>query len=70
MTQKGDAKFKEKLTCGLKNDIWNLVIGIWLIFMRAAESLKLYTSMGSFCPKHIKFHMKKYKRVMSHDTEE
>ena len=25
MTLKGDAKFKEKLTRGLKNDIWNLV---------------------------------------------
>ena len=26
--------------------------------------------MGSFCPKHSKFQMKKYKRVMSHHTEE
>ena len=25
MTLKGDAKFKRKLTCGLKNDIRNLV---------------------------------------------
>ena len=25
MTLKGDAKFKEKLTCGLKNDLNNLV---------------------------------------------
>ena len=25
MTMKGDAKFKRKLTCGLKNDIRNLV---------------------------------------------
>ena len=25
MTLKGDAKFKRKLTCGLKNDIKNLV---------------------------------------------
>ena len=25
MTLKGDAKFKEKLTCGLKNDIRNLI---------------------------------------------
>ena len=25
MTLKGDAKFKEKLTCGLKNNIRNLV---------------------------------------------
>ena len=25
MTLKGDAKFKEKMTCGLKNDLRNLV---------------------------------------------
>ena len=24
MTLKSDAKFEEKLTCGLKNDLWNL----------------------------------------------
>ena len=26
MTLKSDAKFKEKLTCGFKYDMWNLVI--------------------------------------------
>ena len=26
MTLKGDAKFKEKLTCGFNNDLWNLVM--------------------------------------------
>ena len=40
-----------------------------LIFMWAVDSLKICTLMGSFCPKHTKFEMKKYKRVMSHDTK-
>ena len=39
---KGDAKFKWKLTHGLK---WP---GIWLIFMRAVESLKMYTRWVPF----------------------
>ena len=38
--------------------------------MREVASLKNWTLMGSFCPKHIKLEMKKYRRVMSHDTEE
>ena len=53
MTSKGDAKFKGKLTCVLKNDIRN-----WLIFMQAIESLKMYSLLGSFCSKHIKFRWK------------
>ena len=65
MTLKGVAKFKRKLTCGLKNDIRNLVN-----FMRAVESLKIYTLIGPFCPKHTNIQVKKYGRVMSHDTEE
>ena len=67
MALKGDAKFKGKLTYGLKNNIKNFVN---LIFMQALESLKNCTLTGSFCPKHIKIQMKKYRRVMSHDTEE
>ena len=39
ITLKSDAKFEEKLTCGLEN------------FTRALESLKIGTSMGSFYPK-------------------
>ena len=31
--------------------------------MRAAESLKICTLMGSFWPKHIKIYVKKYRRV-------
>ena len=65
MTLKGNAKFKEKATCGLKNHIRNLVN-----FVQADESLKICTLIGSFCPKHIKIQMIKYKRVLFHDTEE
>ena len=59
MTLKGDAKFKGKLICGLKEDIK----GIWLIFIRAVESLKICTLVCSFCPKHIKIQIKKYRRI-------
>ena len=38
--------------------------------MRAVESLKYCSLMGSFCPVHIKFQVKNYKRVMCHNTEE
>ena len=38
--------------------------------MRAAESLKTCTLIGSFCRKHVKIQMKKYRTVMFHDTEE
>ena len=47
MTLKGAAKFKQKLSCGLKNDIRNLVN-----FMRAVESPKIGTLIGSVCPKY------------------
>ena len=38
--------------------------------MRAGKSLKICTLIGYFCPKHIKIWMKKYRRVIFHDTEE
>ena len=34
---------------------WKMTYGIWFIFMRAVESLKICTLMGYFCWKHIKF---------------
>ena len=49
---------------------WKMSQKIWLIFLRAVESLKICTLMGSFCTKHIKFLLKKYRRFMSHDNEE
>ena len=62
MTLKVDAKLKGKLTRGLKNDLRNLV--------NFHASLKICTLIGSFCPKYIKFQMRKDKRVMYHDNEE
>ena len=42
----------------------------WWNFTWAVESLKFCTLMGSFCPNHVQFQLKKYRRVISHDTEE
>ena len=38
--------------------------------MQAVENLKIYNLMGFTSPKHIKIKMKKYRRVMSRDTDE
>ena len=46
MTQEYDAKFEEKLTCGLENDI-----GTWQIFSRAHEFLKIGTFIEFFYTK-------------------
>ena len=45
-------------------------VQIWWKFTWAVKSLKFCTLMGSFYPNHIKFQPKKYRRVISHDTEE
>ena len=46
MKLNSDAKFEEKLTCCLENEMWNLAL-----FTRALKSLKIRTLMGSFYPK-------------------
>ena len=48
MALKSQAKFEEKLTCGLENDIRNLA----KIFIRTLENIKIGIFMGSFCPKY------------------
>ena len=45
-------------------------VHIWSKFMRAVESLKFCTLMGSFCQNHIKLQLKKYRRVIFYDNEE
>ena len=54
MALKNDAKFKEKLTCGFKYDMRNL-----MNFHPVIQNSKNFTSMDSFCPKYIRFEIKK-----------
>ena len=53
MTLKSDAKFKEKLSCGFKYDMTNLVN-----FHPTTQKSKNFTSMGSFCLKYLRFELK------------
>ena len=64
MTLKSDAKFKEKLTCGFKYDMRNLVN-----FHPTTQKSKNFTSMGYFCPNYMRFELKKYRGVIFYDTE-
>ena len=59
MTLKSDAKFKDKLTCGFKYDIRNLVN-----FHPSTQKSK------SFCSRYMRFELKKYRGVIFHDTEQ
>ena len=65
MTLKSDAKFKEKLICGFKYDMRNLVN-----FHPTTQKSKNFTPMGYFCPKYMRFELKKYRGVIFHDTEQ
>ena len=47
MTLESDAKFEEKLTCGIETDMKNLA----KFHQSTIESLKIETLMGSICPK-------------------
>ena len=64
MTLKGDVKFKEKLTCGFKYDMRNMV----KFHLNTQKWFhKNFISMGSFCPK--RFELKKYGGIIFLDTE-
>ena len=65
MSLKGEAKFKRKVARGLKNDIMNLVN--FHASGRTSENLHFD---GFLLSKAFKFYMKKYRRVMYHDTKE
>ena len=65
MTLKSDTKFKEKLTCGFKHDMKDLVN-----FYPTTQKSESSTSMGCFCPKYIRFELKKYRGVIFLDTEQ
>ena len=60
MTLKSDAKFKEKLTCGFKYNIKNLVN-----FYPPTQNSENFTLIGSFCPKYIRFELKKQRSYLS-----
>ena len=58
MTLKNDAKFKEKLTCGFKYDMRNLVN-----FLSTTKKSENFTSMGYFCPKYMRFELKNTEKL-------
>ena len=60
MTLKSNAKFEEKLTFDLENNMRNLAI----------ESVKVRILMGSSCPKWKMRELKTYRGLMCTDTEE
>ena len=65
MILKSHAIFEEKLTCDLENDM-----GIWQIFTRTIESVKIGPFMESFCPKWKMHELKIYRGVMCNEIEE
>ena len=65
MTLKSDAKFKEKLTCGFKYDMRNL-----LNFHPSTQKSENFFLMGSFYPKYASFELQKYRGCIFHDTEQ
>ena len=50
--------------------VWKMTWGIWKIFTRALESLKIGILMGSFNPKLKKYELKTLRGVICHDSEE
>ena len=65
MTLECDAKFEEKLTCGLENDMRNLAN-----FHQSTQILKTGTFIESFCIKQKMYELKTYRGVMRYDNEE
>ena len=65
MTPKSGAKFKEKVTCGLKFDMRNLVN-----FQPTTQKSKNFFSLDSICPTYATFELQKYRGVIFHDTEQ
>ena len=58
MTLNSDAKFKKKLTFGFKYDMRNL-----MNFTPTTQKFENFVSFGSFCPKYIRFELKRYRGV-------
>ena len=64
MTMKRETKFEAKLTLDSKNGMSNFVG-----FDACTGTFEICTLMCCFCQQHIKFQLKKYRRIISHDTE-
>ena len=64
MTVKSGAKFEEKLTCGLDNDMKNLTN-----FHQSTSKCQIWILMGSFSPKQKIYELKIQRGVMCHDDE-
>ena len=60
-----DVKFKGKLTCGLKNDMRNLVN-----FHASSQKSEIFYFDGLLLSKIYRVAAKKYGGVMCHDTKE
>ena len=56
-----------KLTCGFKYDLRNLVNSHPTT---KSENFTWAFPMGSFCPKYIKYELKKYRRVIFRDNKQ
>ena len=56
---------KNKLIFGSKEDIRTLVN-----FDPTTQKSKNFTSMGYFCPKYMRFDLKKYRGFLFHDNEQ
>ena len=50
--------------------VWKMIWGIWQIFTRALQSLKIGTLIRFFNPKKKMYELKIYRAVMCHDNEE
>ena len=64
MALKSDAKFEEKLTRGLRNDMRNLTN----FHQSALKNLKIRTFIRSFYPKQKIYELEIYRGVMCHDN--
>ena len=65
MTLKSDAKFKQKITCSFKYNMKNFVN-----FPPTAQKSVNFTSMSYFCPKYLRFELKKCRGIIFHDTKQ
>ena len=65
MKLKSDAKFGEESTCS-KSRISNLIN----FDLSTQKVSKIFILMGSFWAKYISLELKKYRRIIFHETEE